>query len=197
MDCYITEFKNMVHTLREHNIGLALTDEDALHQFESGLSDDYSTHSSIRLAQDLDLNRAYGYYQKIAKKDKTLTGAIGGTIKKGNDTAHTTTEICRAYARGKCTRKNCRYLHPDYPIGKPQTQKFKGKCHYCGIQGHKMADCRKKKKEERQKKDESKHDSTITTTDSVTFDETALCTYDYVQVARTINSVNCPKVEPN
>ena len=97
MEQYIVEFKNLVNECRDYKIGIVQNDEDALYQFESGLPSAWQTTKTIRLAQNLDLEKALTFYKNIAREDKTLPGAIGGSSKSGPDRAHPTTEVCRNF----------------------------------------------------------------------------------------------------
>ena len=66
MEQYITEYKMLVAECREFNIGIVKNDEDALYQFEAGLPSAWQTNKTIRLAQNLDLEKALNFYKTIA-----------------------------------------------------------------------------------------------------------------------------------
>jgi hypothetical protein len=134
MESYITEYKNKVCTMREYKIGVAKDDEDVLHHFEESLPDAWGHHKVTRLASKMKLHEAYTFYEELAKADASLPGAIAPSTKNTIDTAHTTSEVCRNYVRGKCFKTNCKYLHPSAPPRQQQRPgggqaRFKGNCH--------------------------------------------------------------------
>ena len=85
-----------------------------LHQSQRGLPDAWDTHTNTVLAQGLSFDKAIAYYKTVAKRYTNLPGSTARNIRK-TDKVATVTEVCRNYAKGKCFRANCRYLHVDAP----------------------------------------------------------------------------------
>ena len=210
MDEYVTAFENQVHTLREYKIGSAAEDEDVLYQFELGLPEAWTQFIATRTANSLNYDQALAFYKGQAKapSNHRLPGAPNkGGHRPTADTAHvtmedmtdrifTTVEVCRNFARGKCTRPNgtCRYFHPSTttkghqqpaPTGRtnqPRSTPSKGKlyCVYCRVRDdHECDTCPQlKRKREREEASRKGHDTTHATVDQLVpqFDDMAWAT---------------------
>jgi hypothetical protein len=161
MQAYITAFKNKVHTLRDLNLGLVAADDDVLYQFNKGLPSTWSNHTCIVSALQMDYPAALAYYLKTAKDDATLPGNLKKRTKAAPDSVHSSEEVCRQFAQGRCKRgDNCNYAHPSQPHqnsggskfqGGGAGDKFKGECFYCGRPGHRKAECHKKERDDKLK----------------------------------------------
>ena len=120
----------------------------SIYQFEAGLPSAWQTHRTIRLAQNLEFEKALSFYKTVAREDRTLPGAINASNKPGPDRAHTTKEVCRLFIRGKCFRKNCKFLHPGE---RKAPNNNKPTCKFCKNIGHTIDECRKLKAKEKAK----------------------------------------------
>ena len=118
-DAYILAFDNHVQLMKKYKVGSLGNDEDILHQFQRGLPDAWDTHTNTVLAQGLSYDKAVAYYKTVAKRYINLPGSTARSVNK-TDKAATITEVCRNFAKGKCFRQNCRYLHVNAPAKQPQ-----------------------------------------------------------------------------
>ena len=161
MDVFLTNFKQHVRLMKEHNVGMVNEDEDVLyHLLNKVLPDAYSDHVKIIIATKLKLDDAYAYLKKSAKEDRTLPGSTNPqAATKRRDAAHaairrtrnasdtvntaTSEEICRNYAKGRCKfGAKCKFIHREKPTGSPNQER--PKCTHCNKLGHLEEKCWKK-----------------------------------------------------
>ena len=155
VNVYIAYVRDLISKLDK--MGHKVDDADAIEYLLDGLPSDYDVVKRVlRMPRTTPLTWKETAFQI---EDFADDPAVAGSSRPSPtpDTVLTTEEICRTYARtGKCKFKNrCRFKHIDKPSG----NRFKGKCNYCGIKGHKEAQCYKKKRELNAKSKEKEEDS--------------------------------------
>jgi hypothetical protein len=106
----------------------------------SSLAD--TTHATVDAPHATALSRA-----EVANC-RTLLGQLSRFKDQSSyntNSGTTSTEVCRNYARGKCTKGQfCKYVHPQQPgaplapAGPPPApyQGARGPCYQCGVEGH-------------------------------------------------------------
>ena len=145
LEAYITAFKNQVVVCKRYNLGLVDNEEDILFQFNKGLPNGWSMHKSIAMAQQMKYEAALSYYVKVARDDSSLPGSLVPPSKRKADSVHTTTEVCRNFAKGICKRgDDCKYHHPSQPSSGGSFKESR-KCYHCGKAGHLKSQCFKLK----------------------------------------------------
>ena len=158
-EAYKDAFEHQVSLLEKYKVAAVGEDEDKLFRFQKGLPKAYDEHTNIVLARGLTFTQALSYYSTIAKRYPELPGSTSIAAKTTEKTFNTSEEICRAFAKGKCYRKHCRFKHILPPGGTNTTnqqqerssRKFTGNCNYCQKLGHKAKDCFKRKADEKKK----------------------------------------------
>lgn len=159
MGDFIMQFKAQKALMAKYNIGLLAADEDALFEFHERLPVAYKDKQLHVMANNMGFADALAYYKNVATCFPDLPGSLHPSVTKKPDSAHNAVEICRNFAAsGKCRfGSKCKFTHVSQPHGGPPGQqsgntsgrnyKFKGNCNFCGNQGHKEVDCRKKKQQ--------------------------------------------------
>ena len=158
MNDFILQFKLQRSLMGKFGIGLLAIDEDALFEFHQKLPVAYQEKRLHVMANNMSLADALGYYKNVAACFADIPGSTHPSVIKKAESAHNAVEICRNFAStGNCSFGNkCRFTHVSQPHSGPsgntsgagRTYSFKGNCNFCGIKGHKVTDCRKKKQQE-------------------------------------------------
>ena len=199
MQAYVAAFENMVYTLKEYKIGGVEADEDVIFQFEEGLPDAWSSQVSIRNgytpAHTLEIALAWYCSEARSHRNNKMPGAPVATAHRsttdsafatgqgqanpaGQDRTFATVEVCRNFAKGKCTRANgtCRFFHPPTPGGHPPQTAARGSarpktatarsavyCVYCRQSDDHMIDACPQLKAKKERL--ARHDATHATVD--------------------------------
>ena len=166
MDDFIMEFKSQKALMTKYGIGLIAVDEDALFAFHQKLPVAYKDNQLHVMANGMDFSTALAYYKNVANCFPDVPGSTHPSVIKQPESAHNAVEICRMFAAsGKCRfGQKCKFSHVSQPHtasegpanhnfgnSSSKSNRFSGKCNYCGIKGHKEQECFKKKRQENKK----------------------------------------------
>ena len=169
----VLEFASQLRAKRKLLVagGKTITEMEMITRFIDGLIQKFEPIKQTLLTnQVLNPNANENDFQRVV--DQVYDYACRNNIANTRDSkqvAHTffgqrQREECRNWKAGKCKfGSKCKYLHVGEPSrgtavkrsqpmrnnsSQPQKKvRFKGKCNYCGIEGHKEADCWKKQRE--------------------------------------------------
>jgi len=173
MRAYQTAFRIKMAECRSFQIGIAMTDQDALYLFNKHLPAAWKPLITASAAAGHNLNQSLKFYVNQAKVDPLLPGTLKRAAGAAPDQVHATInqqsntpasddtrEVCRDHAAGRCHRRRCAYRHPSRPGGSNTDDR--PKCDHCGKPGHLAIKCYRRIREEKEKK--QKQDSTNVTT---------------------------------
>jgi hypothetical protein len=140
--------------LRDFGKMAAKSEDDLLAQFRTGLTADLiDALAPIRpktLQDALDVAEAT--WQRAQQKKKTSTSLAMAAFDKREARCHTCQGV--GHFKFECPSSETKEKKGSKKDD-PKKFKFKGKCRYCDITGHKEVECRKKKRDESQKKAET------------------------------------------